>query len=223
MVGGWWRSWGCQVRWVAPMVVGAVLMGCASIETAPKTPTLRDDFLEYRELVVRAMARVDSTLRSLDEVSVQANADPRRAYKAFAKAVQDLEVGSIKVRERTQAMRARGDAYFERWQEYLASVPNEEVRRRAKEHEAELKQCFEGVRQGAQQAREAFRPFLTDLQKLRAVLEAEPTLARINAQKSLILDTKDKGREVQRGLDCILVEMNAVMALLRPTGAPAKR
>lgn len=197
-------------------------MGCASTQTARKEPTLRDDFLEYRQLVVLAMNQVDTTLRSLDEVAAQANANPRRAYEAFAKAVQRIEVDSVKVRQRTQAMRARGDAYFEHWLEYLAGVPNEEVRRRAEQHKAEVKQSFERIQQGSQQARESFRPFLTDLQKLRAVLEAEPSLVRIDAHKDLILAAKDKGRQVQQGLDRILAEMNTMTALLRPSSGPVK-
>jgi len=211
-----------QLCWLPLVALGAALLGCASTETARKEPTLRQDFLEYRQLVVLAMGQVDATLRALDEVAVQANADPRRAYAAFAKAVQRLEVDSVKVRARTQAMRARGDAYFERWEEYLAGVRNEEVRRRAEEHRAELKQSFEGVREASQQVREVFRPLLSDLQKLRAVLEAEPTLVRIDSQKSLILAAKDKGRQVQQGLDRILAEMNAMTALLRPAGGPVK-
>jgi hypothetical protein len=63
-----------------------------------------------------------------------------------------------------------------------------------------------------------FRPFLSDLQKARAVLEADPSLARIDSAKSLILAAKDKGRQVQQGLDHLLAEMNSMTALLRPPG-----
>ena len=86
---------------------------------------------------------MDATLRSLDEISVQAHRDPRPAYEAFAKAVHRLEVDSIRMRARTHAMRARGDAYFEHWEEYLATVKNEQVRKLAEEHRPELKQSFE--------------------------------------------------------------------------------
>lgn len=211
------RSCG-RLHWLASAAVAAVLLGCASTGTARKEPTLRQDFLEYRHLVVLAMNQMDATLRALDEVAVQANRDPRPAYAAFAKAVQRLEVGSIKVRARTEAMRARGKAYFEHWEDTLATARNEQVRKLAEEHRAELKTGFERIGEGTQQAREAFRPFLSDLQKLRAVLEAEPTLARIDAQKGLILAAKDKGRQVQQGLDRILAEMNSTSALLTPPG-----
>jgi hypothetical protein len=164
------------------------------------------------------MGLVDMAMRSLDEVSVQANRDPRPAYAAFAKAVHRLEVDSIKVRAHTQAMRARGDAYFERWEKYLAGLDNEKVRQLAEEHRPELKQSFQQAQTASQQVRELFRPFLSDLQKARAVLEADPSLARIDSAKSLILAAKDKGRQVQQGLDHLLAEMNSMTALLRPPG-----
>jgi hypothetical protein len=214
-------SWG-QVRRLALVLVGAALIGCASTDTAQKQPTLRQDFFEYRQLVVLAMDQVDATLCSLDDLAAQATADPRRAYAAFAKAVHRLEVDSIKVRSRVEAIRARGLGYFENWEKYLAGVDNEEVRRRAEEQRAELKQGFENTRQASQQVREVFRPLLSDLQKLRAVLEADPSLVRIAAQKDLILAAKDKGRQVQQGLDRILAEMNGITALLRPASGPVK-
>ena len=210
-------------RWLSSVAVAAVLIGCASTETAQKTPTLRQDFIEFRQIVVSSMNQVDATLRSLDEISAQAHRDPRQAYQAFAKALHRIEVDSIKVRARTQAMRARGDAYFEHWEAYLAGAKSEEVRKLAEERRPELKRAFEQAQQASQQVRETFRPFLSDLQKLRAVLEAEPTLARIDAQKELILAAKDKGRQVQQGLDRILAEMNSMTALLRPPGAAAIR
>jgi hypothetical protein len=198
------------------------LIGCATTETAPKVPAPRADFIEYRQIAVQAMSQVDGTLRALDEVSVQANRDPRPAYQAFAKAVHRLEVDSIKVRARTQAMRARGDAYFEHWQEYLGTVQNEQIRKLAEEHRPELKRSFEQAQLASQQVRETFRPLLSDLQKLRAVLEADLTLARIDAQKDLILAAKDKGRLVQQGLERILAEMNSMTALLTPPGTAPK-
>ena len=210
------------VRWLPPVAVVAVLLGCASTDTSRREPTPRQDFQEFRQIVVLAMGQVDGTLRALDEVSVEANRGPRKAYGAFAKAVHRLEVDSIKVRARTQAMRGRGDAYFEHWEESLASAKNEQVRRLAQEHRAQLKQSFEDARLASQQVREVFRPFLSDLQKLRAVLEADPSLARITSEKSLILAAKDKGRQVQQGLDRLLAEMNSMTAMLRPSGGTPK-
>jgi CRISPR/Cas system CSM-associated protein Csm2 small subunit len=211
------------LHWCAQAAAVAALIGCASTETAPKVPTPRADFIEYRQIVVQSMNLMDATQHSLDEISVQAHGDPRPAYEAFAKAVHRVEVESVKMRARTQAMRARGDAYFEHWEEYLATVKNGQVRKLAEEHRPELKQSFEQVHLAATQVREVFRPFLSDLQKLRAVLESDPSLAHIDAQKGLMLAAKDKGRQVQQGLDRILSEMNSMTALLRPPATVAKR
>lgn len=213
------RHW----RWLPAVAVAAVLAGCASTDTVRKERTPRDDFREYRQNVVEAMGLVDATMRAVDEIAAQANRDPRPAYQAFAKAVHRLEVDSIAIRARTQAMRARGDAYFEHWEKYLAGVDNEQVRQLAEQHRSELKQSFEEAQQASQQVREAFLPFLSDMQKLRAVLEADPSLARIDAEKSLILAAKNKERQVQQGLDRLLAEMNSMTAMLRPHGTTPKR
>ena len=206
------RHW----RWLPAAAVAAAMTGCVSTETSRQEPTLREDFIEYRQIVVQAMGQVDAALHALDELAVQANRDPRPAYLAFAKAVHRLEVDSIKVRARTQAMRARGDAYFEHWEAYLAGVNNQQVRTLAEQRRPELKRSFEQAQSASHQVREGFRPFLSDLQKLRATLEADPSLARIDAAKDLILAAKDKGRQVLQGLDRVLAEMNSMTALLRP-------
>ena len=52
------------------------------------------------------------------------------------------------------------------------------------------------------------------------LLEQEPTLAHIDAQKNLILAADEKGKTVQQNLERILTEMNRMTALLRgPDGA----
>ena len=212
-----------HLRWLLLAGLAAILSGCASTDTNRKEPTPREDFYEYRQIVVQAMGQVDAALGALDEIAVEANRDPRKAYAAFAKAVHRLEVDSIRVRARTQAMRARGEAYFEYWEKYLSGVEDERVRKLAEEHRAELKRSFEQGQEAAEQVRGCFRPFLTDLQKLRAVLEAEPDLAHIDAEKSLILAAGEKGRQIQQGLDHLLAEMNSWIELLTPAGSAPRR
>jgi hypothetical protein len=216
------RSCSRHWRWLLPAALAAIVIGCATADKDTKAPTPRDDFREYRQLVIQAMADVDRTLHALDEISIQAIKNPRPAYEAFAKSVHRLEVDSIRLRARAQAMRARGGAYFEFWEKYLAGVDNEQVRDLAAKHREELRQCFEQAQKGSQQVREEFRPFLSDLQKLRAMLESDPSLARIDSAKPVILSAKDRSRRVEQGLDLVLLEMNSMVALLRPAAPVAK-
>ena len=199
----------------------AALVGCTSTQTAPKAPNPLEDYQVYRQLVVSGIAQVDAALRALDNLSAEANRNPRPAYEHFAKVVGRLEVDSIKVREHTRAMRARGDAYFEHWEEWMAGAANPAVRQRAAEHREQLKQSFEAMLAAAQQVREHFPPFLAELQKLSAVLDQEPTLAGIAAQKALILSADEKGKQVEEALERILAEMNTMTALLRAPEAAA--
>ena len=193
----------------------AALVGCTGTRSATQAPTPRQDYQVYRQLVVSGITQVASALGALDNLCAEANRNPRLAYEHFAKAVERLEVDSITVREHTRAMRARGDAYFEHWEERMAGSDNPAVRQRAAEHREQLKQSFEAMLAAGQQVREHFPPFLAELQKLSAVLDQEPTLAGIAGQKDLILSADEKGKQVQEGLERILAEMNTITALLR--------
>jgi hypothetical protein len=200
---------------LAPLALAAALLGCRSADNARNTSTPQQDFQTFRQLVVSGIAQLDAALDALDGLSAQANRDARPAYQTLVRALETLEVESVKVRERTQAMRTRGDAYFEHWEEWLTGANDQAARRRAGEHREELQRSFEAVRAASQQVREGFRPFLTDLQKVCVVLEKGPTLARINAHKSLIMAADEKGTALQRNLDKILAEMNTMTALLK--------
>lgn len=193
----------------------AALLGCTSIRVARNAPTPGQDYQVYRQLVVSGVAQVDAALRGLDNLCAQATQNPRPAYNHFAKAVQRLEMDSLKVREHTQAMHARGDAYFEHWEEDMAGADNPTARQRAAAHREQLKQSFAVVLAAGQQVGEHFPLFLAELQKLSAVLDQEPTLMGVAAQKALIMLADEEGKRVQDGLERILAEMNTMTALLR--------
>src|SRR5262249_46577161 len=125
--------------WLSSLAIAGALVGCAGPGKADKASTPLEDYQLYRQLVVSGIDQVDSTLRALDDLSAQANRDPRPAYEAFARAVERLEVDSVKVREHTQAMRARGDAYFEHWEQWIAGSDDEAVRQLAADHREALR------------------------------------------------------------------------------------
>ena len=205
-------------HWPALALVGAglvLLAGCATKPDDRKAPTPREDLAEYRQVAVDAQKVVKATLRSLDR-TVARTPCPPRAFSAFTKDVQRLEVDSFKVRARAQAIRTRGHAYFEQWQEHLASVQDPEVRKLAEQRRDRLQERFAQIDLHTQQAREAFQPFMAGLRRLRNGLENDPAVAGTDSMKELIRTTRDNGQKVEARLTAILGELDAVAAILRP-------
>jgi hypothetical protein len=211
-------------HWPALALLGAGLVflaGCATKSNDRSAPTPREDLAEYRQIAVDAQQVVRATLQSLDR-TVARTPCPHRAFKTFTKDVQRLEVDSFKVRARAQAIRTRGQAYFEQWQEHLASVQDPEVRKLAEQRRDHLQERFSQIRLHTQQAREAFQPFMAGLRRLRNGLENDPAVAGTDSMKELIRATRDNGQKVEAGLAAILVELDAVAAILKPDTAAKK-
>lgn len=201
---------------LALLGVGLVLLaGCATKPEDRNASAPREDLAEYRQIAVDAQKVVKATLQSLGR-TVARTPCPHRAFKTFTKDVQRLEVDSFKVRARAQAIRTRGQAYFERWQEHLASVQDPEVRKLAEQRRDHLQERFTQIRLHTQQAREAFQPFMAGLRRLRNGLENDPAVAGTDSMRDLIRTTRDHGLKVEAGLTAILGELDAVAAMLKP-------
>jgi len=125
-------------------------------------------------------------------------------------------VESTQVRERSQAIQARGDAYFERWHENMAQVKDHAVRAAAEARRPQLEESFRHIKALSQEAREAFNPFLTALRQLRNALEKDPTCIGTAATRDRIKEAMDQGQHAERCVDGIKRELDTMKAMLVP-------
>jgi hypothetical protein len=197
------------------LAVAVGITACVTKPSARKPLPPRDEIAEARKVVIESLNEVKVTLRALDEVTTHADDGLKKAVEEFGKTAHRLEVDSIKIRARAQAMRMRGDAYFEQWQQNIAKINSEQVRTRAEQHSEQLQEDFKQIHAAAQSAREGFKPFLADLRRLRAQLETDTSLASVDSAKTLILKTREDGHNVEQHIAEILAELNSVAATLK--------
>ncbi len=211
-------------RWPALALLGAGLVFLAGCVTKPQDPNAsapREDVAELHQIVVDAQQLVRATLQSLDRTATRTPC-PAREWRTFARDIQRLEVDSFKVRARAQAIRTRGQAYFEQWQERLANVQDPEVRRLAEQRREHLQERFSRIRLHAEQARAALQPFMAGLRRLRNELENDPAATGTDSMKELIRNTRDNGQKVEADLTAIREELDAVAAMLKPSKGAKK-
>jgi hypothetical protein len=198
-----------------------ILFGCATKSNDSAGPAPREDLADYRQVASDAQKVVQTTLASLDQTTAQIPCSPKQ-LKAFSKDVQRLEVDSFKIRSRAQAICARGQAYFEQWQEHLRRVNDPVARRLAEDHAEHLRERFANIRVITQEARNAFKPFLAGLHRVRNALENDPAGASTEPMKDVIRATRESGKKVETSLDAILGELDAVAAMLKPNNTVRK-
>jgi len=203
-------------------VLAAALAGCATKESTGHAPKPANGIVEYYQITTGAIKAVRAALDSLQRVSGYTNDVPSGVRSAFTKEVERLEVGSLQVRARSQAILARGDAYFENWQDNLARMEDPRVRQLASEHRPQLESSFGRIRSASQRARESFQPFLSGLRKLRTALEISPNAMAAESGKELARITADRGRPVEQELAAIREELKTVRAMLTPANPASK-
>jgi hypothetical protein len=170
---------------------------------------------EYRQLTSESVTGVLKALSWLEQVSAQAGRCPSKIVSGFAKQVEQLQVESIRVRARGQAIRARGDAYFEAWAvgtNHMGDAPP----RPAPERLSQLRENFNKIKLASQEAGETFRPFFAGLRNLRSELEADPAVIETQNARELIRTTRQRGLQVLQKLGVLEDELQALRALIVP-------
>jgi hypothetical protein len=203
-------------HWIAALVLAAavvLLTNCATNHSALRPPPIGHGAEEYQQITTQAVTVVLGALPVLDRVGAETNRCSPETVAAFSREVEQLQVDSFKVRSRSKAILARGDAYFETWSQNPSFESSPHGRKVAREL-PQLRQAFDKIKLASQQAGEAFRPFLSGLRKLRVELETDPGVVQKPETKELVATTRKHGSEVVQALNDISSELQAVMPVI---------
>jgi hypothetical protein len=193
-----------------------LFVGCATQDSTSPSPRPGTGVAEYTQITKEAQKAVTAALNSVDKVSAHTNDCPPNVREALARDVQRLQVDSLRIRARAQAIQERGDAYFADWSETLKQIQNPEVRAAAERNHPQLEQSFSKIKLASQQAGTAFKPFLSGLRQLHINLDNNPSAAGSGSGGELLDATRDHGREVLKELSVITNELHEITLMLAP-------
>lgn len=192
------------------------LGGCASKTASSKAPPPKNGIAEYRRIAATADQAIRRALDCLTAVAEQSKQCSPQIVSNLSAEVHRLQVESIQVRARSQAMQARGDAYFERWHENIARVKDPQIRALAEARRPELEESFRKIKTLSLEGREAFNPFLSDLRQLRNALEKEPAAIGAGITRDRIKEAMEYGQHAERCVAAIAHELDAMSAMVTP-------
>jgi hypothetical protein len=201
------------------MAVAIVLLTVGCVSSEPNSTNLKpgSDISEYSKAVADAQKTLGRALSSLSTISAQSSPPSPKAVAAFSDEFQRLEVESMQLRERFQAMQARGDAYFESWHEQMAQDKEPQRRALVENQRPALQEHFQKIKALSQEGHEAFGPFLSGFRKLRNSLEKDPGSLGTQTMQETLASTRAQGEQVQRCLVAIGRELDSMSALLTPS------
>jgi hypothetical protein len=204
------------------LVVELFMVGCASKEPGSTNGRPGSGIAEYRKVATDAQKALGRTLNSLAAVRGQSNRCSPEVLSAFSSEFQRLQVESVQIRARSQAMQARGDAYFDSWQEQMERIKEPQLRARIETQRPAFQEHFQKIKALSQEGHEAFGPFLAGLRKLRNSLEKDPASLGTQSMQETLASTREQGEHVDRCITDIRHELDSMIAMLTAPGSAIK-
>ena len=202
---------------IFPVVVVALLAaGCATSDSGSRPARPGAGLAEYRQLVMDLRKAVIASRQYAEVLTTTPESKSTVAHARFDEAVQRLEVVSMRVRARADAMEKRGEAYFDEWAEDIKS----EAGGVAKERFAELRQHFDEILKSSRQVRLAFRPFLDGVRGLTASLGQHPVPDAIEKARPTLTKVVSDGRQAEERMDQLLNTLSAAQLAVRSGPMP---
>jgi hypothetical protein len=166
-------------------VAGALISGCAS-KSYEKASTTSSSLERAAQSIDKGIAQIDTVLLTLTNLVTNPGANLESHYKQFVASVDALESVSKDVAAKARDMQASGAEYFQRWDEDLAKIQNEDIRSRSTERRKAVSARFDSVKTNYQQASNAFTPFMSNLKDIRTALGADLTAGGIDAIQDVV-------------------------------------
>jgi len=185
-------------------VAALLAAGCATSGTGANTARPGDGLREYQRLVTDLRQDVNLTTQAVEALAAATQQNSGVSFERFDKALQRLEVVSIKARSRVDAMEQRGEAYFEEWTEEISGTTDEAARHAARKRLAELHGHFVAILKDTGLVRQAFRPFLEATRRLRTALGPEPRFEAIEQVRPPYAQILADGQQAGAAMDQLL-------------------
>lgn len=161
-------------------VLMSLLLGCSGTPMGggSKTGSSMTAIADQMEV---ARAQLDTTMQDLEVLTSMTEGDPAPSYKVFADSVKALDNRAKQVRKTSERIASKSEAYFEAWEEELATINNEDIKSQSQARRDAVREGIGRVRTRFDELADLYTPLMADLQDLVAVLKTDLTLDGVKA------------------------------------------
>lgn len=185
-----------------------------SAAAAPGRPSAVDaaPMHEFQAALVQNQKQIDSTLAALTALTDPAQPDLRGAFSQYRDQLARLRQQSEAIKREADNMRAAREKYFGAWEERLDEIDSPTIRASAEGRRKRLRDAHEQIATASGAARDAYAPFMKDLEEIRKYLETELTAASVADLQDASAKVRASGTVVRGKIDVILQVLNKVQA-----------
>lgn len=206
---------------LAAFAIGfGLILGCASsgYKKADNTST---SLQEAAQSIDSALGPLDNAVAALSDLIKHPNPDITTQFQKFSSSVSRLELLQKELNTRTADMQAQGADYFQKWDEELAKIQNNNIQMSSLERKNAVAARFERVHASYVQTTSDFAPFMSNLKDIRTALSTDLTAGGLDSVRALANAADDKATPLRASLTNLSTEFkNLGMSL--SSSVPAK-
>lgn len=201
------------------LAIALLIGGCASTPLARQDAT-SSSLVDLREAMIATRGQIEQTLTSLDALTNSPPDGVRAAYQQYAKDADTIAKQAVTVDKESRQMRQRSDAWLSGWQKSQANVENAELKAIGEQRRTLALNRFQNIEGSFAAAREAFTPFIANLQDVKTVLGSDVTSNGVAAVSgsSVVRNANYHGAAAARALDITIADLQAITETMSPSG-----
>jgi hypothetical protein len=196
---------------VAVLVVAGPVANAA--DSADRAKTAKQKMDATRAEVAGIRHQVALTLEELNRLQKD-SVELRPQFEKFSTELANMEAQAKLARDRAFSMEEKGQAFFQAWEDQIKGISNQEIREQAMKRYAKRAKSYGKILAAMLDAREQLRPFMSDLNDIKTLLDAELTRATVKSANKVTKQANWHGADVVDSLKDVETEIDRVSAEL---------
>jgi len=166
-----------------------------------------------RSEVAQIRNQVGLTLEELSRLRKD-SVELRDQFQKFVAQLAKMEEQAKVARDRVVSMEERGHAFFKAWEDQIKEISNADIRDQAQKRYNKRVKSYNKIVKAMTDARDELKPFLSDLNDVKKLLDSELSRESVKSANNLIKQANWHGEDVVDSLKDVETELDRVSAEL---------
>lgn len=202
-----------HVAALAALLALAPTPGVFAAESGERAQQTKAKLDATRAEVAKIRNQVGLTLEELNRLRKD-NVELRTQLQKYSQELTKMEEQAGVARDRVVSMEDKGMAYFQAWEDEIKSISNAEIRDQAQKRYNKRVKSYNKIVKTMTEARDELKPFLSDLNDVKKLLDSELSRESVKSAANLIKQANWHGEDVVESLKDVETELDRVSAEL---------
>lgn len=169
--------------------------------------------------IQKALAQVDVTSASLDELVRPGQSDPKKAYNKYSDNVGKMDHDAKVLFDHTDKMSAQGKNYFEEWQKQGNAYTNPEIQTLSEQRRSEMSAVYVKISEASVGVKGAAKAYLSNINQIKSYLSTDLTPKGIDSIAPVARQANIDGNNLRSSVQPVLAAIANARAELGHGGS----